>query len=332
MAAKSVKSEPGKPCVIVIHGKDNYLVGNECERLVDELIPEQHRQMGLYQPAADKADIVEVLDELRTLPFLAERRVVVIKGADDFVSSNREILEKYLDNPSNSGVLILTVSTWAKNTRLAKKVSKSKVCRLIEVAEIKRWNLDKYVMGYCKDRHGKRLSPSAAGVLVELVGDEPGRVCSEVDKLAMFVGSAKTISEGDIESLIGHNRIFGAFEVIDAMSAGQAGQAVERLRRMFDADRSSEYSVVGAFAYHFRKLFTGKSLVEKGADRQEVVKKCGLWGGKEQQFYDQLGRFSLKGLGSIMSHLARLDFYSKTGQCDIKTAIEQMVVKLAVMK
>ena len=82
--------------------------------------------MSLYQPDCTKVELSEVLDELRTLPFLAEKRVVVLKDADKFVSEHRAALENYFDEPSKTGVLILTVEKWMKTTKLAKKTRKSR--------------------------------------------------------------------------------------------------------------------------------------------------------------------------------------------------------------
>ncbi|NIA16959.1 MAG: hypothetical protein GWO86_01295, partial [Planctomycetes bacterium] len=98
--------------IYIIAGKDKFLIDGEYSKLLDKLIEQQQRAMGLWQVEADKTEIADVLDELRTLPFLAERRVVVIKGADDFISNNRELLERYFDNPCPSGVLVMTVSSW----------------------------------------------------------------------------------------------------------------------------------------------------------------------------------------------------------------------------
>ncbi len=122
MTVKAGKNSQAAKPVYVICGKDKYLVSGQCESLVDKLLSPQERTMALYQPEADKAQITDVLDELRTLPFLAKRRVVVIKDADKFISENRESLEKYFEDPCKTGVLILVVATWNKSTRLAKKL------------------------------------------------------------------------------------------------------------------------------------------------------------------------------------------------------------------
>src|SRR4051812_14816620 len=58
-----------------------------------------------------------VRSELDTLPFLSPRRVVVIETADAFVTEFRGTLEKYVAQPSKSGVLVLEVKSWPSNTK-----------------------------------------------------------------------------------------------------------------------------------------------------------------------------------------------------------------------
>ncbi len=108
--------------IYVIAGKEESLVNAECRELLEELLEPEHRATGLFDADAASVSASEVLDELRTVPFLTDKRVVVIKDADDFISKNRQLLEKYFDNPSPTGVLVLTVSSWSAQTKLAKRL------------------------------------------------------------------------------------------------------------------------------------------------------------------------------------------------------------------
>ena len=326
MAVESKKSKQSAKSICVVCGKDEFLVANQCEALLDELLTPEQRPMCLYQPKAGEAVLADVLDELRTLPFLAERRVVLIKEAGKFISANRESLEKYFDDPSPTGVLILTVQTWHGGTKLAKKLPK--VGRLINVSGITRGRLPRYVADYARRERSKDFGRGAAQLLVELTGDEPGRLCSEADKLAMYIGEQKSITTDDVEKLIGHNRMFNAFAVIDAVTDGNIGAAVERLRNMFATDRQAEFRVVGAFCYHFRRLFKARALLDEGAGRNQIAKQLGLWGNVDG-FFSQLSRISLEDIGTVLTQLARIDYLVKTGQTNVKIALEQLVLKLS---
>ena len=284
------------------------------------------RATGLFDAGAASVSASDVLDELRTAPFLTDKRVVLIRKADDFISNNRPLLEKYFDNPCPTGQLILTVNTWDARTKLAKKLVKAG--ELMSVTQPKRWELPRRLIKYANDAHDKKLGKDAAELLIELTGDELIRLYSEIDKLALFADNEKFITYKHIESLIGHNRLFNAFAVIDAIIAGDAGTAVERLRGMFAGDKSAEYKVVGAFAFHFRRMFGAKALLEKGVQRKEIEGKLRIWGNKDG-FFAQLRKMSLKQIGKYLQQLAETDYAIKTGQAKAKVAMEQLVLRLA---
>lgn len=310
--------------IYVIAGKDEFLVAEEVTALVNQLLTPEQMQMCLWKADADKVSAVEVFDDLRTLPFLAERRVVVLGGADDFVSNNRELLEKYFESPAASGVLIFSVSKWPSNTRLAKALPK--VGQLIEVGELKSRELVSYITDYAKQQHSKNLSYNAGQMLVEFAGNEPGILRCEIDKLAAYTASANAITEKDIGELVGHSRVFGAFEVIDSMTAGDTGRALEKLRMMFGADKTAEYTVVGAFAWHFRRMFTAYTML-KDSRPDEVARKLRVW--NQKQFFDVIRKMTLKRIGDCLRQLAEIDYQIKTGRATAQTAIESMIVELA---
>ncbi|MDH4238985.1 MAG: DNA polymerase III subunit delta [Phycisphaerae bacterium] len=314
--------------IYVIAGKEESLVNEQCRRMLDELVEPSERATGLFKADPKEVTAADILDELRTAPFLTDKRVVVIKGADDFVSQNREILEKYFDNPCPTGVLILTVNSWPGNTKLARKLPK--VGKLVSVTQPKASQLPGRLVQYASDAYSKGLSKDAAELLVELTGDDLVLLYSEIDKLALFADSEKTITTGHIEKLIGHNRIFGAFAVIDKCLAGDAGAAVERLRNMFASDKSTEFSVVGAFAFHFRRMFNAKVLLEKGVRQAEIINQLRIWGNKDS-FFSQLRKMSLKQIGDGIQQLAEIDYAIKTGRTKPQVAIEQLVLRLTAV-
>ena len=73
-------------------------------------------------------------------------------------------------------------------------------------------------------------------MLIELTGEQAGQLMNEIDKLAAYVGdagaSAKTIGVEHVQELVGNNRQYKVFSVIDAMTAGDGAQALSRLDQM----------------------------------------------------------------------------------------------------
>lgn len=324
--ARSSANRDGHELVYVIAGEDDSLVGARCSELLDTLLEPSQRATGLMDADAVSASASDVLDELRTAPFLTDKRVVLIRRADEFISNNRELLEKYLEHPCPTGRLVLTVRSWDARTRLAKALPK--VGQLISVTTPKPWELPQRLVQYAAEAHDKRLSRDAAAFLIELSGDELTRLYGEIDKLALFVGDEKLITPKHIESLTGRNRSFNAFAVIDAIIAGSAAQAIERLRGMFETDKSAEYTVVGAFAFHFRRMFNAKVLLEKGFAAGEVAKRLRIWGDVDG-FFSQVRHMSLRQIGKCLQQLAETDHAIKTGRTKAPVAMEQFVLEFA---
>ncbi len=312
--------------IYVITGKEESLVGTRCWELVGKLLEPSQRTTGLFEAEAGSVTVSEVLDDLRTAPFLTDKRVVLVRDADEFVSKNRPLLEKYFDNPCPTGRLILVVKTWHKSTKLAKKLAK--VGKLISVAQPSRKELPQRVINYTNDAYDKKIAYRTAQLLIELTGDDLTRLYSEIDKLALYADADNTITPKHIESLIGHNRLFNAFAVIDAVIAANPAAAVERLRGMFAQDKSAEYTVVGAFAFHFRKMFNAKILLDKGTPRRQIETSLRIWGNTDGLFA-QLQRMSLRQIGQYLRQLAETDYAIKTGRAKAQVAMEQLVLRLS---
>jgi len=312
--------------IYVIAGKEQSLVGAQCGKLLDNLLEPSQRTTGLFDADAESVTAAEVLDDLRTLPFLTDKRVVLIRGADDFVSNHRSLFEKYFDNPCPTGRLILVVKTWNKSTKLAKKLTK--VGKLISVAQPSRKELPRRIIDYANDAHGKKITYGTAQLLIELTGDDLTRLYSEIDKLALYADADKTISPRHIEALIGHNRLFSAFAVIDAVIAGNPGVAVERLRGMFAQDKSAEYTVVGAFAFHFRRMFNARVLLDRRTPRRQIESRLRIWGDTDG-FFARLHQMSLRQISQYLQQLAETDYAIKTGHTNAKVAMEQLVLRLS---
>lgn len=327
MSAKRATCVSAVSPFYLIAGADSFLTAQEAHRLTDKLLSEKEKSVAFWGlSGAELPPVAEILDELRTVPFLASRRVVLIQNAERFLSDNRLLLEEYLNNPSPTGVLILTVQKADSRTRLTKLASK--LGGLIEVDSPRPWEMPRFACDYCRHHFGKTLTVPAAQLLVELAGDEPGRICSEVEKLSAFAGEQPTITPEHVQQLVGPNRSFGAFDVIESLMKKDTAEAIRRLRVMFESDKSAEYTVVGAFAYHFRRLFAAKSLLEKGVSEAAAARQAGVWEKTQGRFFEQLKRFPLRRLAEILAQLGQIDYSMKTGRTTAPAAMERLLIEI----
>src|SRR6056297_2608750 len=165
--------------VYVLHGRDGYLLDHHRKRIIDIAVGDSDPQMCVSSFDAT-AELAEVLDELRTIPFLAPCRVVLLREAEAFITANRTALEDYVASPSENGVLVLFASMWRSNTRLHKAISK--IGEVIDCSTPESGNLTKWLQD-AAGRRGKKLSRDAAGLLAEWSGGDLSGMDGEIEKL-----------------------------------------------------------------------------------------------------------------------------------------------------
>lgn len=313
--------------IYVIAGKERYLAHQACERLQDTILGKD-KDLGLSSFEGKNVEPAAVLDELRTLPFLAPMRVVVVDQADTFVSDNRALLEKYFTQPSPTGVLILICETWRRTTRLAKMLGK--VGKLIPAEVLKGQALANWVTQQARGL-GKTVAPATVHSLIQLVGSDTGRLAGELEKLALYSGSRPAIAVEDIEQLCGPTAEQSIFLINDLIAEGRTEQALRTLDRLLRYDRSAEYSMVGVMAFSLRRLNKARAMLDAGRKPADVLRACGVYPGLAERFMRQVQRFSAPKLKQLLTGLAEVDYANKTGLGNAKLNLESFIVRAAAI-
>jgi len=307
--------------VYVVAGKDVFLRTQALQSLREQLLG---KEQGLGEVRLDGkgSDLATVLDEVRTLPFLAERKVVIVDDADPFITEYRKELEEYVAAPCPTGSLILISESWRKGTNLDKALVKTG--GVIAFEPMKGKVLAGWV-GEQASRWGKTLSYDATWELIRTVGTETGRLASEVEKLALYVGSRKAIAVEDVQALSGQTAEEKIFQVCDLMAEGKTRPALEMLNRILEADRSAEFSLVGVLTYSLRRLLKGRLLLDSGLPPREISGACKVIPFLAEQFMGQVRRFSADRLRGLIEELARIDYGNKTGLGPARLNMEKFI-------
>jgi DNA polymerase-3 subunit delta len=317
----------GKPQpVYALAGDEDFLKRQVVVALRQWVVGEGDDAFGFSSYPGDKAVWSTIHDELQTLPFLGGHRLVVIEGADPFVTKHRPALEKYVAAPSSTGVLVLVVNTWPSNTRLAKVLGTGGTitCKAPPAARLPEW-----CARWSEAQHGKQLTGPAAQLLVELVGPEMGLLDQEIAKLAAYVGEAARIDAGDVDKLVGHSRTEEVWAIFEAIGGGRAGEALAVLDRLFDQG-SAPQAILGAFSYQMRQLARAGRLIARGKPLPAALAEAGVhqWGAdRVEKLMRHLGR---RRLARLYDWLLEMDLGIKGGsQLPEKLQFERLVVRLA---
>ncbi|MFA5863481.1 MAG: DNA polymerase III subunit delta [Phycisphaerae bacterium] len=317
--AKQEKAIP----IFVIAGQDIYLRTQALTQLRRQLLGED-QGLGEVRVEGKNAELAAVLDELRTLPFLAERRVVIIDDADKFISENRESLEDYLKTPSPDGVLILIADSWRKATRLDKQINQ--IGKIILVEPMKGQQLIRWLTAYA-GQLDKTLTPACAEELLAIVGTETGRLANELEKLSIYVGQRKQITSADLQALSGQTAQENVFLITDLMAEGKTTQVLNVLNQILDMDRSAEFSMVGVLTFSLRRLLKAKSMLESGINQRDVLSACKMfYPAIAERFLAQVKRFTADRLKNLINQLTQIDYANKTGLGQARLNLEKFIL------
>ena len=82
--------------VCVIYGKSDYLRRRAVDAVLARELVGGDPALDLIRADGNKAEVAEVLDDVRTTSLLGGRRVVLVEDADTFITRHRGILERYV--------------------------------------------------------------------------------------------------------------------------------------------------------------------------------------------------------------------------------------------
>ena len=320
--ARSLESRP----VAVIYGDEAYLrqqVRGVVQRLA---IGESDPGLCLREFQGNRVDTSEVLDELATPLLFAPRGLVVVEGADPLVSAHRALFERYATKPNANSVLLLMVHKWPGNTRLAKIVARSGYA--VDCASPGEREILDWCGRYARREHGKALPRDAAHLLVELVGTDMGRLASQVDKLAAYVGQADRIAEDDVDVLVGRQRVRSTWELMDAAAQGEPTRALSILERLL-ASGEAPVAIVGAVGWQLRRMVQATHLLDQQTQPGQVCRTVGVPPFAADRFLRQIQSLGTERIRHAYRMLLDIDLGLK-GASDVpaRALLERLLVCL----
>lgn len=307
--------------VYVLLGDDGFLLEHHRRHITEQLIGQADAQLCVATFEA-LAELPAVLAELRTLPFLAPRRVVIVRDADAFVSANRQELEDYLQDPSPTGSLILAVSSWNSATRIAKlvkSIGQIIICSVEDRQDLSTW------IGQQASKRGKKMDPAAAAALQEHAGRDLALLQNEIEKLSLYVGDRPSITAEDIAVVTVSSMGPESFALTNAMTAQKPAAALAALEDAM-CGRGEEFKIIGQIASHLRRVLRMHLLRQQGKNPQAAFTPNVPYPVR-QQLTSLLDKRPLSKVQRDLARLISADLSLKSG-ADPVFAMQELVVGL----
>jgi DNA polymerase III subunit delta len=273
-----------------------------------------------FDGESGKAD--DIIAACNTLPFLSERRLVIVKNVDKMNADAWNSIAEYAADPSPTTVLVLTAAKFSKATRLFKAIDK--LGGAAEYAAPRKSEYPREVQRLFADR-GKTISLEAAELLVASAGFDLRRLSAEADKAVAFVGTRLDVTLDDIEQVASTTAPSSVFEFTDALANRDCSSALRLLGDLLGSE--SIYGVHALALRRLRDLIAARTVIDRGGSLAEVAKAVGRPDWQIRNLPRQARGFTSPELVNALRAAADTEAQMKTSR-DPRLVFERWIVKV----
>lgn len=328
--------------VYLFCGEEEYLKEKAVEKFKEYLLP-QAADFNLDLLDGEETEISTVISLAENLPFMAERRLVIVKNAPWFsggkgkgkeeaaesgeakVTGKDAVLLEYLNNPAPTTCLIFVARDAVDRRKKAYKAIAAKG-QAIDFKMLKTTEMIAWVNQVVK-ASGKRIDAIAARALVEANG-KLGllNLANEIKKVISYLGTEQEITATAVQEVGTINIEQNIFLVVDDAVAGHTAKALSGIRELLSL-KEQPPKILALLARQLRIALQANALLRSGCQEREIAGKMGLPDFVIKKALSQVRRGGSPRIEWALGQIAAIDADIKKGQRDFLPAIETMLIQ-----
>jgi len=258
--------------------------------------------------------------------FGGERRLVIVEDVDAWKSPEAKVVAEYLKSPAPETVLALVGTELKKESALAKTCAKAG--DVLRYDAPRKRDLPSWVAKQF-EQHGASADRDACRLLVEMVGEDPESLRSEIEKLATWAG-AEPVSEDDVRLLASASAETSVFVLSDAWGKKDVAAALAAVESLLERSGSRELPRLAALlANHVARVRACQSLAEEGVRPRDAAGKLKMHPFAAEKAFAQAANYSPDELAQALTRLAELDLALKgnsrlSGELELERALVEV--------
>lgn len=300
----------------LLDGQEEYIKQQALARLCDKLLPPGMEQMNLAELHNPEVD--ELIAAAETMPFIAERRVIVVRECDVLTAGKKaedegkaEKIISYLEHVSPFSVLVFVVKGNADKRKKLYSFLKKRG-GIVEFASMGDVECSHWIVQSLRAM-GKQIDASTVGKLIFTVGHSAALLRQEMDKLASYTGERQNIVPEDIDAVCTKSLECTVFQMVDAQVAGRQEEA---FRLLADMERNGEerIGILAMLLRQYRILYHVRCLMEEKAAAQTYAGLLGIPPFASTRAQQQVRGYEKRRLKEAYQQLLQMEYQIKSGQ------------------
>jgi DNA polymerase-3 subunit delta len=349
---RSLQSRPPAPAYLFL-GPEAW-DRDRCRRaLVERVLPPEDLESGLIRHDLDAEDLAAVLDDAQSFSLFAQNRLIWVQGAEGALPRGRAVasseedsetrsgkdtgaglLAEYLKNPAPGTVIVFDCVRYelegddkAKVQRLQKFYSTVPV-----QVEFARYSVDaaRRMAAQLAKTKQLRIGRDEIELLVEVLSGDASRIANEMEKLALYAGTTRAVTEEDIWNLTPNAKGSTIFGLVNAVGRRDRAASLESLDVLV---REGEYLplALSFLGTQFRLAVVAKEAKLSGASQvQAYFTKQGtpMWRSRAEQVAQTASAFPIARLRHALVRIYETDKALRDTRPDDRTVMERFVLEL----
>ena len=318
--AQDIANNTYKRCYL-LYGDEDYLRKQYKDRLLTALMPDGDT-MNFNKYSGKDINVGEVIDQAETMPFFADRRVILIEDSG-MCKGGGEQLASYLEDSAESTVIIINESEVDKRSKLFKAVSsKGRACEFVKQPEE---TLRKWILGRVK-KEDKKIDARAVETLLERTGTDMTTINTELEKLFTYTLHKDAISDMDVREIVTVSTGSRVFDMIAAMAEKKQALALQMYHDLLE-HKETPFGVLALIGRQFNMMLRVKELKEDGYGSRQIAEKTGLAPFIEQKYERQAAGFKTERIRQALEACVRADEDVKIRSVDPKLSVELLIIE-----
>ncbi|MCX7839969.1 MAG: DNA polymerase III subunit delta, partial [Anaerolineae bacterium] len=262
----------------IFHGEDDFSRGEQIKKLRAQMGDPQFADLNITYLDGRKIALSELTHACDAVPFLSDKRLVIVEGLLTRVEPRRKKSEEdteeeieeetnpdlakeliaYLPRlPETTRLVFSEAKTLAKNNPVLKYAASDKNAHIKEFALLDARALPRWITERVKQKGGT-IEPDAVNELVTHIGNDLRLLDNEIEKLLTYRAN-QTIRAEDVRALVTFVTESSVFDLVDAIGRRETHKALQLLHHQL-AHNAAPIYLLAMVTRQFRLLLQWRDL------------------------------------------------------------------------
>ena len=340
--------------VYLLFGDEDYLVRQYRNELIRAVIGSED-SMNLNIHRSESLDWGVIQDEIMSMPFFAEHRMVVLEDTRLFMSRKTAKDAEAADSGESSGDEDLAAQVAAfipkipdstvvlfveqpdekkaggkkgrisvdKRGKLYKAVSKTGLAA--EFGSMDTQSLSRWVAGRLAGEK-IRITSGAMERFLQMTGNDMSHINTETQKLISYAGEGGVIHLNDVEAITSEILEGRVFRMIDLIARHECAAALSLYSDLLQL-RESPGMIFALIMKQYDRMMLAKDIMERGGGIPQIMSELKLADWQARQLMGQARYYTMAQVRSLTEECIRIRQLVQSGRMEEQLATELVIIK-----